>query len=383
VPLFQPFRALRYADTVALDLVTTPPYDIISPDEQRALEALHPNNFIRAILGAQLPGDKPGNDRYSRAAGYLKEWIQQKVLVEEAEPGFWLYTMQHDSVTTAGLIGVLQLEELGAGGVYPHEQTIPGPKADRLELMRATSANLEPLWFFASQPVESFEEFAGQVMAGTAEMEVTDTENVLHRAFKVAPGRAAEVVERINANPVVVADGHHRYETALTYRDERRAAEGPGPWDFTLALIMDPSAHAPELLPIHRIARGVTIQVLRKVAELSPFQGNAEALAAMVKSEGPGKIGVLSTEGSFTLPANNELDTSFLARLLAELGAEVRYEHNLKQVEAAITEESIAFLLAPVPIELVAKKALAGERMPPKTTLFWPKPRSGLLIRNF
>lgn len=382
MPLFQPFRALRYADTLPLDLVTTPPYDIISPEEQKALEALHPNNFVRIVLGSQLPRDRPGQDRYSRAAAYLEEWIEQKVLVADDEPSFWLYTMDHDSQTTAGLIGALQLETLGAGGVYPHEQTTPGPKADRLELMRATSANLEPLWFFASRPIKGFKEFTEQVMAGPPEMDVAGSGNVRHRAFRVTGDEAANVVERINKTPVVVADGHHRYETAITYRDERRSANGSGPWDATLALIMDPSVHPPSLRPIHRIATKINFDDLSEAVDLLPFSIQPETLPAEIAKEGPGSIGVAAHQGVYKVNVSGELDTAYLAHLLESLGADVTYEHESSRVLAAVGSGSIGFLLAPPALDLVAKSALAGERMPPKTTLFWPKPRSGMVMRG-
>lgn len=381
MPLFQPLRSLRFAESIPLDLVTTPPYDVISPDEQRALEALHPNNFVRIVLSSQLPSDKPGQDRYSRAAGCLRDWIQQGVLVEDDETNFWLYVMDHDSQTTVGLIGTLQLENLGAGDVYPHEQTTSGPKADRLELMRATSANLEPLWFFASRPIQGFKELTEKVMAGTPDMDVVDSGKVRHRAFRVTSDEAAHVVDAINRTPVVVADGHHRYETAITYRDERRSVDGPGPWDATLALIMDPSVHPPSLRPIHRIAAKLSFDDLAKAVDLLPLPIQPEDLAAEIAKQGPGTIGAVGAAGVFKIRVPGELDTAYLAELLARFGAEVTYEHDPFRVISS-SHDSIGFIMAPPPLDLVARTALAGARMPPKTTLFWPKPRSGILIRQ-
>ncbi len=382
MPLFKPFRALRFAESIPLDLVTTPPYDVISADEQKAMEDSHPNNFVRIILGSVQASDKPGRDRYSRAAGYLKEWIQQETLVDEKDPSFWLYTMDHDSKTSAGLIGALQLETMGAGDVYPHEQTTPGPKADRLQLMRATSANLEPLWFLASRPIERFKEFTEQVMAGLPEMDVADSGNVRHRAFRVSGDEAASVVERINETPVIVADGHHRYETAITYRDERRSVDGPGPWDATLALIMDPSVHPPSLRPIHRIASKINFDALSKSVDLVPLSIQPEELVAKIAQEGPGSIGVAALQGVYEVKVSDKLDTAYLEHLLESLGAVVTYEHDASRVLTAVGSDSVGFLVAPPALDLVTKNALSGMRMPPKTTLFWPKPRSGMIMRG-
>jgi len=381
VPLFRPFRTLRFAESIPLDLVTTPPYDVISPEEREALEESHPNNFVRIVLGSEQPTDGPGEDKYSRAASYLREWIQQGILIEDDEPSLWLYTMDSDSQTTAGLIGALQLETLGADDVYPHEKTTPGPKADRLELMRATSANLEPLWFFASRPIDGFKEFTERTMAGSPEMEI-NAGNVRHRAFRVAAEEAAGVVKQINETPIIVADGHHRYETAITYRDERRSVDGPGPWDATLALIMDLSVHLPSLRPIHRIASKLDFSDLSQAVELITSTVVPEELPAEIARDGPGTIGVVTKQGPFKIEVSGELDTSYLADLFERLGAEITYEHDPLRVLAAISSDSHGFILSPPPLALVAQTAVSGGRMPPKTTLFWPKPRSGLVMRD-
>lgn len=382
MPLFQPFRALRFANSIPLELVTTPPYDVISPDEQRALQALHPNNFVRIVLGSELGDDRPGHDKYTRSAAHLENWIQEKVLIEEKEPSFWLYTMDHGSQTTAGLIGALQLEPLGAGEVYPHEETTAGPKADRLELMRSTSANLEPLWFFASRPIEGFKELAEQVIAGVPDMDVTDPGSIRHRAFKVIGDELERIVDAVNMTPIVVADGHHRYETAIRYQDEQRSLRGPGPWDATLALIMDPSVYPPALRPIHRIASITDFDELVKSVDLQVLSIRPEELPAEIAMKGSGSIGVAGHRGVYEIKVPGGLDTAYLADLLSKLGADVTYEHEWSRVLAEAGPNTVGFLLAPPPLDLVAESALTGKRMPPKTTLFWPKPRSGVLMRG-
>ncbi len=384
VPRISEFHAFRYRPGSDLALVSAPPYDVIAPDERDRLEELDPHNIIRITLGAQLPDDDEQSNRYTRAASTLREWLASGMLVVDAEPHLYLFrsdfTAEGQPRSTAGVVAALELEELGAGGVFGHEKTRPGPKADRLALMQATHANLEPLWFFASGAMEGFPELVDLLAEEEPLADVTDPAGVRHRAWALPDDRADAMKKVVGDTPLVVADGHHRYETALTYRNERRAAGGPGPWDSTLAIISDPVQFAPALSAIHRLVSNLPAS---EVPGLQPFEGSFDDLRRAVEDAGPGTIGVASAEGRWTLPATGEVDTVWLAEeILEPNSAEVNYEHNPRIVEEAVQAGELAFLMAPVPVGLVADKALAGVRLPPKTTLFWPKPRTGLLMRD-
>ena len=384
VALIRPFRGIRYRPGTDLAAVSAPPYDVISPEERNRLEESDRHNVIQVTLAAERPGDDDTTNRYSRAAATFREWLESGLLVADAEPHLYLYrsdfTIEGRERSTAGIVGALELEELGAGAVFGHEKTRPGPKADRLSLMRTTRANLEALWFFASRPMDGFRELVDEMAETDPEADVLDPHDVRHRLWTL-PAEAAEAMGKLLVDiPLVVADGHHRYETAVTYRDERRAADGPGPWDYTLALVADPLQFAPELLPIHRLVPGLPVE---KLPAVEPFDGSFRELLEAVEQAGPGMIGVASAQGNWTLRTTGDVDTVWLAEhVLEPNGAEVTYEHDVDIVEREVRGGAPAFLMAAVPVPLVAEKALAGVRLPPKTTLFWPKPRTGLVMRD-
>lgn len=379
MPELAPFRGMRYAPGFDASRVTTPPYDVISQSEQQGLLEMHHRNFVRLILP---PG---GEGRYERAAAALAHWQSDGTLNLDPQEAYYLYRTDYfvdgAARSTAGLIGALTLERLGEGGVFPHEETLPGPKADRLNLMRSTAANLEPLWFVASSSLAGFQALVDEIAARPPLADLADPSAARHRLWRVNAARATPIVEALAATLLVIADGHHRYETALTYRDERREIQGPGPWDSVLAMVVDPAQFGPTLLPIHRIARGVDVAHLVARARASRFLGDVGALAAVVRSAGPGTIGIASREGLWTMTSGGSLDSDFLQELLAATDAEVTYEHELEPVLEAAQAGAVGFLMAPVALSLVIERAVSGSRMPPKTTLFWPKPRSGLVFR--
>lgn len=469
MPGIFPFRAIHYPWDSDFSSLTAPPYDVIGPEEREALIASHDNNIIRVTLG----GDHTGadNGKYAAAGTRLRDWLASGILVQDDDPGFFLYGMTYSvgehQRTTLGLLASLSLEEFGAGGIYPHERTVPGPIQDRLHLMRTTRANIEPLWFFASSKIENFRSVMEATMGRTPLASVTDRAGVGHALWPVAPESATGLVENIARTPLVIADGHHRYETALAYRQERRAVDGEGPWDQTLALIVDPVHYPPLLKPIHRLVREVSVGQIAELAaeadlsdedsgdaepgrELSPAPGRqsdeddvqhpeghsagpesgeeapppdhweivlaggvAEAgpsaaaaaiadipdvqrsaplqkvnwdlpeLVRRVEAAGAGTIGLFTGQGAWIMRSRGEIDTVWLNdNVLEPLGAPVKYEHDPSEVVAEVALGALAFVMAPAPMGLVASRALAGERMPPKTTLFWPKPRTGFVIRD-
>ena len=385
VPRIRPFRAVRYRPGTDLAAVSAPPYDVISPNERERLEQSHRNNIIQITLGGERPGDDDRSNRYTRAARTFRSWLESGLLVVDEGPHLYLYrsdfTAQGAPRSTAGIVAALQLEELGTGGVFGHEQTRPGPKSDRLALIRTTRGNLEPLWFIASRKMDGFSQLVEELSEHDPVADVLDPHDIRHRVWPLSDEQATAMERVVQGIPLIVADGHHRYETCLTYRDERRAADGPGPWDATLALIGDPLQFAPELRPIHRLVHNLSAS---EVPDLQPFSGDFPELLQSVQEAGPGTVGLASAEGLWTLKSSGEVDTVWLAEhILEPRGAAVTYEHDADIVQAAVYDEGdIAFLMAPVPVPLVAEKALAGVRLPPKTTLFWPKPRTGLLMRD-
>ena len=378
----EPFRALLYAPSIDPALVTSPPYDVISAAERQRLEGLHPYNIISIILGAELPGDEPGSDKYARSAARLRDWIAAGVLVPEDRPHLYAYRMDYTiggvPRSSGGVIGALDLEPVASGGIHPHERTMPKPRSDRLELMRTTQANLEPIWLVGGPGVVGPAVGAASQLAPL--IDFVDPAGVRHRLWRLDDASAKAVTEGLNS-PLVIADGHHRYAAAVTYRDEMRASHGPGPWDRTMALISDPAEAPPALLAIHRLT-DLPVSDFSDEASLQPYAGDLPSLVRHLETVGPGTVGVADSLGRWTMPARGPLDTAWLAGVLDAAGASVSYEHDLEEVAAGVAGGNVAFLLAPIPIQVVVDSALAGRVMPPKSTLFWPKPRTGLLLRD-
>lgn len=366
-------------------MVTAPPYDVISALERERLARLHPNNIVHLTLGEQLPDDTPLNNRYTRAAGTFRQWLDCGVLETAERPEIYIYRLDFTSngieKAIAGMVGALTLQPLGTGGIYGHERTIPGPKADRLNLWRATRANLEPLWFFASRTLPGFKDLVDVLEAGAPLADMTDPQRIRHRIWALPDAQARSIQRELAGVPVVVADGHHRYETSVTYRDERRVTDGPGPWDATLAMITDPVEYAPAVEPIHRLVDNLQFS---QVPGLTGFRGDLAELCQHVEKSGPGTFGVASAEALGTIQSSGEIDTVWLAeQILEPMNARVRYEHDLELVSQQVYRDGVlAFIMPATPVEVVALKALEGVRLPPKTTLFTPKPRSGLLMRD-
>ncbi|MCA1839804.1 MAG: DUF1015 family protein [Actinomycetota bacterium] len=395
MPKVFPFKAIRYSPEFDAATVTSPPYDVIDAEERAELLSRDPFNVIRLILPSE---DVPRAADYERAASEFRGWISNGVLSREEEPSFYLYQMDHQregvAGSTVGLVASLVIEPFDEGDIYPHERTRPGPKADRLSLMSAAKANLEPLWFFAAHNLGGLGPVVAKVTKTEPLSDLVDLDGVRHRLWKVVPeprGTAGtkgpslldDLVAAISRTPLIMADGHHRYETATTYKQRMDEADGIGPWDMTLAFIVDPVEYPPALLPIHRVVEGLSLEALGDLVELHPFQGDPVQLNQTVQEAGSGTIGVISEDRLFTMHSNVAPDTTYLHEaIFAPAGVEPEFEHVFERAVTQAGKGATVFLLASTPIDLVSKMALAGERMPPKTTLFWPKPRSGLVFRD-
>ena len=383
--VLEPFRAVRFAPRIDPALVTSPPYDVISDAAREALLAADPHNIVRIIL----PTAEPGTDRFTRAAAQFREWLASGILVADPAPAHYAYRMDYrvggQPRATGGVIGALVLEEPGTG-IFVHEHTMPRPRSERRDLTRAVRANLEPIWLTGGDAtIGPLVEAAG---SRPPLVDVTDPAGVRHRAWALSPAESSPLAGAIET-PLVIADGHHRFAASLALRDELRAAEGPGPWDATLALVSDPTDEPPTLLPISRLT-DLTVSEVARAGVLEPFAGDVGALADHLAAGGPGTIGVATAGGRWTMaidpPTLGAPDTSWVAGHLLEgvgRGVEVVYEHDLDAVSAGVSAGRLAVLLAPIPVRTVIETALAGLVMPPKSTLFWPKPRTGVLMRDF
>jgi uncharacterized protein (DUF1015 family) len=408
VPRFEPFAGVRYdldrlaLEGMALDDVIAPPYDIVGPEDQSALEARSPYNVVRIDLPRE-PGD--GRDRYTVAGALLDEWLAGGVLRTDPEPGFYVYRMgYHDidgnSRQIAGVLGALELVSPGEGDVLPHEETQSKVRDDRLRLLRACRADLSPVWGLSM--AEGLSELCAAA-PGAPVARCTDEEGVHHRLWRLTqPGVVEAVTSTVGSAPVVIADGHHRYSVALAHRDEVRAANGGvgGDEDLLLALVCELGDSQAGVRPIHRLVTGLPPD-FDLLAALEPFfEPVADAGAPTTLPERMAEAGglglVVGPEQAWLLLPRDGAgdgaaghgprpDAALLDAALATLPAHtLGFEHSLESVLAHVAsgKASAGVLLRPVDVHEIARTAVAGRRMPTKTTFFHPKPRTGMVFRR-
>ncbi len=384
-----------------------PPYDVISESERSALEARSPMNIVRLELpredDASATRDEGGErsfgkDRYERAAALLDAWRDGGILHRDRAAGFYGYRMRFGELDgpprqTVGVIGALGVE-LPGGGILPHEETTPKAKSDRLQLLRATRANISPIWGLS--PNSGLSALLGGP-EHPAEHAI-DPDRVRHEVWPITdPGQVAAIQAAVEAHPVLIADGHHRYETALTYRDERqRQGVADTDDDFVMALVVELAPDQITVGAIHRLIDGLPpgFDVLGALApwfDITPTGPVDRTISSrMLEAEA---LAILTREGAWlarprpelTASARHDLDSSRLDVAVNDLPPhQLVYQHGWAHAAAAVASghAQAAVLLRPATIDQIAAVGQGGTRMPPKTTYFWPKPRTGLVVRE-
>jgi uncharacterized protein (DUF1015 family) len=395
MPRIAPFPAIRYVAGTDLQKVIAPPYDVLSDADVRALAALDAHNIVHVDVPTG------GDDRYERAARTLSEWLDEGVLVRDEQPSLTIYRMAFTDATGTArtIVGVLcglEVVDLDAGGVLPHERTTPKAVTDRLDLTRATATNLSPVWGLSLASGLT----AALAEAGEPVGEMT-ADGVVHTVERITdPDRIAAITAILAADDVLIADGHHRYSISRTYRDEVRAATGRTDTDaeFTLTFVNELVADQLSIEAIHRFYTGITIEQLRTdlagCFDLEPAPAPTPAtLAEMVER---GRLVLLSPDGSaeWLVPKPGAfdgvraLDGAYLEHALAGSSAEVGYQHGLDEMLALVAGASsgsaniaAGILIRPTSLAEIQRTAREGLLMPPKSTFFTPKLRTGLVIR--
>lgn len=391
MPRFEPFPALRYAPDVDLDLAAAPPYDVLSADDVGALAARHPHN----IVIVDVPGPEDDPTRYDRAGVTLREWEQNGVLVRDQAPSFTLYRMRfrtEDGTVreTVGVLGALEVVDEGSGGVLPHERTTPKAKSDRLDLTRATQANLSPVWGLSLTAGLT----ALLVEPATAVGTCVDEHGVVHTVERVDDlERITAISAAVASMPVLIADGHHRYAISRTYRDERRAVDGTGPWDLTLAYVGELVDEQLSIDAIHRLYSGIDIGVLRSVLErffdTEPAGPVDSGFARRVVDERALCLVDADGSGTWLRPRTGafegvrDLDGALLEHAVRDLDVDIAYQHGVNEVVGLVRSGACTagVLIRPTSITEIRRTADEGLLMPPKSTFFTPKLRTGLVIR--
>ena len=397
----EPFAAVRYDPArVDPDVVVSPPYDVVGRAERARLAARSPYNAIHVELPVRDQSE--GLDQYENAARIFRGWLDAGIVRPDALEAFYLYRMTfHDERghlrVTTGLLGALGLDLHGAGQVLAHEQTIPKDRMDRLSLLRSTRLNTSPIWVLslAKGLTSACREALSQ--AGKTSWRTTDAAGVVHEIWPMTDERRVAEITALGASaPVLIADGHHRYETACTYATECRMRNGdrPGPYDLALAFVVELSEEELSIRAIHRLVRGISPDHLEDM--LAPFfriEPAPEDLVALPATAAPGVIGLFTNNGFKLLhplpvleqAVEDDLDASRLKLALDSLpDHELTYEPGWHEATAAVREgrEDAAFLLRPVTVARIERVAYDGRRMAPKSTFFQPKPRTGMAYRS-
>jgi len=402
VPPFHPFPGIRYAPGLDLADVTSPPYDVIDADDRAALVARSDRN---AVL-FDLPLESDGADRYTHAAEVFGGWRADGTLVTDPEPTFTVYRMTYTDdhgrpARTLGVIGAVELSRPDEGQILPHEHTTKKAKTDRLDLMRATCAQLSPVWVLSL--AEGLTALIEPV--GAPDAEWSDDDGVHHAVWRVSDAeRIAAIAACVGSTPVVVADGHHRYETSLTHRDERRAAAGPDvelASDAFMCLVVELTEDELTVRPIHRLVDGADAAELDAILPEAGFKPVPDGVVppeqvadgtVLRRMDEAGAIAVVDAQGAARLyavtgafPGVDDLDSARIADALGRFPAiGVRFQHGIDHVQAAVTkgDASAGILLRPATVAQIEANAHAGHRMPAKTTFFHPKPRTGVVFRS-
>jgi uncharacterized protein (DUF1015 family) len=392
VPRFTPFAALRYAARPLDDLIA-PPYDVLSDADVEALGGRSPYN----ITHVDVPREATGPDRYERAAAVLTDWIDRGVLVADGTPSFTLYRLRfvdaagHDR-DIVGVLGGLEVVDEGAGGVLPHERVTPKASTDRLDLTRATRCNLSPIWglSLAAGLTELLLE-PGEPIASVT------VDGVDHQVERVSdPTRIEAIAAKVGSDDVLIADGHHRYGVARTYRDEVRDATGSATTaaEDTLTFVSELVADQLSVEAIHRLYADIGLDDLTAALDRSFERTDAGAVTAatLADMEGRGALCLVAPSGSAqwltprpgAFDGVRQLDGLWLEQVVEGVEHTVTYQHGVDLVLDAVGRgaATAGVLIRPVRVDEIERTAREGLLMPPKSTFFTPKLRTGLVVRR-
>ena len=426
-----PFRGTMYDTASGLDLnaVLAPPYDVIRPALQDELYARSPYNIVRLILGYTRDEDSETDNRYTRAAADFAEWKNQGILKAATRSAIYLYDQEFElegvKRIRRGFIALLKLEDFSAQGVHPHEVTYAEPRADRLSLLRACRANFSQIFGLYSDAGRDVETVLSNAASAQPLGDFEDEDGIRHVLWAVEDEEALREAARLmSSKQIVIADGHHRYETALFHRREMRAGNGPegdAPYDFVPTFFVSSQNPGLVILPVHRVlpegCQGgqEPANLLEEHLDIVRMSESLEELALdrltrWIGEASPDehRFGMVTPQGLFSVSIRNEAELGILidtehsetwkrldVSVIQELGIkrclsleEVAREGSIKYLtsasdalrEVAGGRARLAFLLRPTTVEDIETVALNGEKMPPKSSYFHPKPLSGMVI---
>ncbi|MDN3514640.1 MAG: DUF1015 domain-containing protein [Candidatus Brocadia sp.] len=432
--IIKPFRGLRYNQDVVKDIsaVVTPPYDVISPQEQERYYQIHPNNIIRLDLGKDLPGDTEDANKYTRAAEFLKSWRESGILKQENAPAIYIYDQEFLSgnrwLVRRGFIALVKLEPFDKGSIYPHEQTLPGPKADRLKLTQSCRANLSSIFALFPDENNVIDTFLSTIAITKPDMDFPDDTGVKNKLWAIKERQIIDtLISLMKEKPLFIADGHHRYETALVYKEQMHKKNGISgddvPSDYVMMVCVSMNNNGLKILPAHRLVRNIKdyrpdriLQSLQESFKAEPLGKGCktEEFMSSLSNEAKGHTFVMyigQDDTYYKLRLSNEklLDAVFakdhpewrhldagilhgviIGKILGINSTDVTIKDYVKYVkdeaEAVSLVKSgqyqLAFFLNPTRIEQVREISIARKVMPPKSTYFYPKLITGIVINS-
>jgi uncharacterized protein (DUF1015 family) len=405
----QPFQAFRYtAKAGDPQKLVTQPYDKISPAMQAKYLAESPYNLVRVILGERFPSDNETDNVYTRGAKYLEDWIREGILAQDPAPGFYAYSQEFEvpdsseRATRKGFIGLGKVEDYSAGVVYRHEQTLSGPKKDRRQVLDHTHAHFGQIFMLYPDQEGGVDQLLNQAMQGTPLMDVLDEYQTRHRLWAVTDQeKIAEIQRAMAPKKLLIADGHHRYETALGYRDDHPNDPAAKYVMMTFVNMYSPGL---KILATHRVLRNVAnfgVTLLAKAAAAG-WKGSMVASLDEVKRQLSApkprvvRLGVVTPDCNIVVERtrkDGEMDVTVLHQeilgTMLGIGEEAvrdeKYILYVRGMDAAAAEvrengAQVAFLLEPTPIDDMARVAFGGGVMPQKSTDFYPKLLTGVAI---
>jgi uncharacterized protein (DUF1015 family) len=439
-----PFKGILYNNKKIKNIkaVVAPPYDVISPTEQKILYKRHKNNVVRLILGKESGSDTPDNNRYTKARDFFESWQNDGILMKDAYPSIYVYAQEYylgesegfEKKKRVGFIALSKLEEFGKGGIHPHENTLAKPKEDRLRLIKSCNANFSPIFGLFSDPSKRIDSILRDAMRQFPLYDLADNSGVRHTLWAIRENRAIQIITGQMADKqIFIADGHHRYETAIAYRNEMREKTpnftGDEPFNHVMMYFTNTNSEGLSILPIHRLVNNLKNfnkkRIVREAGEFFnieslPFNGDEEKdvrqrLFSEINNRGERghAFGMYLGDNEYFLltlkeedvldrfvsdtrhPAWKTLDVTILHTFMIEkvlgiseksLSEQKNITYTANEIEAVkgVNEGSyqMALFLNPTKIEEIQAVAAAGEKMPQKSTFFYPKLITGLVMNK-
>lgn len=406
-----PFRGILYnVDKVSAEDVLAPPYDLITPEYQEELYRKSPYNVVRIDFGKEQRGDNNRNNKYTRARQYLEKWIKEGIMLISENSSFYAYEMSYSmggqEKKLMGFLGLVRLEEIGKGKIHPHESTYSKPKQDRLNLLRTCKANTSPIFSLYKSTDGKVSAILSHVSQSRPYLKAVDSAGATHQIWRIDKTEELETIrEELKDKDIFIADGHHRYETSFKFQREMRSKEkspsGREPFDYVLMFLADMSERGITILPTHRLVKEIPDDINRRLSEhfeIYPVQDfdilknmageknvfgffqNLADLWYLLKFKGNNLTEIHPSMRDVEVIVLHEL---VLKKVLE--GVDIDYEMDVKKALDKVRSGKFraAFFLNPTKIEDVEKAGFTSVRMPPKSTYFYPKLLTGVVISAF